>query len=170
MPDRHGFDRSSQQRRNTRIVIFVLAVAAVCLAGLGVLLATNHIDATAGTATTAPTTTTPTAASAAEAHQVALALRRLTTDPESLVASASPGPARGHADQGVPAGSTIDVNEASWAPDGYGGGTILVTLTSPGLPPATYAVIMVRETNAWKVLETVPITASTPSPSNRPTR
>jgi hypothetical protein len=151
-------------------VILVLAVAAVCLGGLGVLLATNHVDATAGKATTAPATGGTTPASAAEAHQVALALRRLTTDPESLVASDNPGPVRGNAEQGVPPGSTIDVNEASWAPDGHGGGTILATLTSPGLPPATYAVIMVRESNAWKVLETVPITQAGPSPSDRPTR
>jgi hypothetical protein len=68
---------------------------------------------------------------------------------------------RGHAQQGAPAGSTIAVDEASWAPDGHGGGTILATLTSPGLPPVSYAVVMVRENNAWKVLETVPISGPT---------
>ena len=92
-----------------------------------------------------------------QAHQVAEALGRLTTDPDSLVATSSREQVGQRASDGVPPGSTFEVDEASWAPDGVGGGTISATLRTPGQPPVTYAVVMVSEDGGWKVAATVPL-------------
>src|SRR5215831_761675 len=89
-----------------------------------------------------------------QADQVAAALRKLSSDPQSLVASETRSQVNGHARQAVPPGSTVVPDARSWAPDGLGGGTMLVTITAPGHAPVSYYAVMVKEANQWKVLAT----------------
>jgi hypothetical protein len=135
------------------IGVVVLAVAAVA-----VFLLTERPSP--GSAQAAPHSAP---LSSSQAHEVAVALGRLVTNPDSLVASTSRGQVGGHAKPAVPAGSTVAVDEASWAPDGAGGGVIAVTVRSPGRPPTTYAAVMVLEAGQWKVVATEPIADSTPT-------
>jgi hypothetical protein len=105
----------------------------------------------------------------AQAREVAAALGRLATDPTSLVAYMSQKRVAGRAQLGVPARSTVTVDERSWLPDGAGGGIILVTVTSPGMPAVTYAAVMIHEPNGWKVAETVPVARTmAPTPTSSP--
>jgi len=129
----------------------VLAAAGVVVVGAVVLvgalaLAQHRRPKTMGVPATA---TAPT-----QAQQVAQALASLSTHPQSLVASGAAGQVDGQARRAVPAGSKVAVDEKSWAPDGLGGGTILVTVTPPGEPPHAYAAVMVLERGQWKVLAT----------------
>jgi hypothetical protein len=107
-----------------------------------------------GSGTSAESATPP---AANEAREVTEALRRLPTDPESLVATGSREQVGQRARDGVPSGSTVEVDESSWAPDGTGGGVIVATVDSPGLPSVTYAVAMAVENGEWKVVATMPI-------------
>jgi len=129
----------------------VAVVAVVVLAGALVL--TQNRDRKVATPAAE-------ASSPEQARQVAQALASLTTDPQSLVASGAAGQVNGRARQAVPAGSKVVVDEKSWAPDGLGGGTIMVTVTAPGEPPVTYATVMVPEDGKWKVLATFPLTTT----------
>jgi hypothetical protein len=152
--------------------MIAVGVAVLCLAAVAALLLADQPKS--GSAQHTPSIATSTVANspaaAAQAHQVAVALSRLATDPDSLVASSSRGQVAGRAREGVPIGSTIQVNEASWEPDGAGGGVIAVTVRSPALPPVTYAVVMVLEGGRWKVIATVPAAGVTPSSTSGPTR
>lgn len=139
--------------RSVKLLVGLAALAVVAVAAV-LLIGRASSDAIG---TTAPVTTSRSAEpSGKQAHQVAEALGRLTTDPDSLVATGSREQVGQSAREGVPAGSTLDVDEASWAPDGVGGGAIAATLHSPGQPPVTYAVVMVSESGKWKVTATVP--------------
>jgi hypothetical protein len=61
-----------------------------------------------------------------------------------------------------PTGTSVNVDESSWAPDGTGtGGTMLITLAAPGRQPVSYVAIMVKEQQGWKVLATVPLKETT---------
>jgi len=100
-----------------------------------------------------------------QAEEVVAALAKLVSDPASLVASGAGPEALAGARVAVPAGSKVDVAKPSWASDGVGGGTVLVTVSSPQNPPVTYAAVMVHESDGWKVLATVPLASSTPVPS-----
>ena len=97
------------------------------------------------------------AASTGDAQGAAAALSKLVASPSTLVASSSRLRVDGHARQGVPLGSKVTTNVASWMPDGLGGGVMQVTITAPGQASVTYAAIMVHEPDGWKVLETIPI-------------
>src|ERR1022692_1850100 len=103
-----------------------------------------------------------------QADQVAAALRKLATDPRSLVASGARPGVGGRARQAVAPGSTVVPDPRSWAPDGLGGGTMLVTITAPGRVPVSYYAVLVREAGQWKVLATIglpaPVAASPGSP------
>lgn len=138
----------------SRRQVIVATVAVVVLIGVAttafLLLGPRGGDAPAATA---PPTLTP--ADTQDADAVAVALRGLATDPGALVASAAREQVGGQATQAVPPGSTVTPDSASWAPDGVGGGTMTVTLAAPGQPATTYAVVMVREGDTWKVLATV---------------
>jgi hypothetical protein len=136
----------------------LLGIAALAVVATVVVLLLTRSTSEAGR----PSAATGSAeASGNQAHQVAEALGRLTTDPDSLVATGSRDQVGQSAREGVPAGSTIEVDEASWAPDGVGGGTISATLHSPGQPSVTYAVVMVSESGKWKVAATVPLAEPT---------
>lgn len=94
---------------------------------------------------------------ASQSKEVADALKKLATDPESLIASSSRRQVAGKASQAVPAGSKVVSDEKSWLPDGAGGGVMTVTITPPGKAPVSYAAVMVQENGRWKVLATVPM-------------
>ena len=94
-------------------------------------------------------------AASRQGDQVAAALRRLPRDPPSLVASGARSQVAGRARQAFPPGTTVVPDARSWAPDGLGGGTMLVTVTVPGHAPVRYDVIMVSEAGRWKVLATI---------------
>jgi hypothetical protein len=89
------------------------------------------------------------------ADQVAAALRGLASDPQALVASGAKSEVRGRARQAVPRGSGVVPDVKSWAPDGVGGGSMLVTIKAPGKAPVSYYAIMIREDGQWKVLATI---------------
>lgn len=95
-----------------------------------------------------------------EAAAVAEALGGLADNPDSLVAADVRSAIGGRAREAVPAGSTVSANPASWQPDGLGGGTMTVTVTSPGQPAVTYTAVMVKEESGWKVVGTVPLNPS----------
>jgi hypothetical protein len=92
-----------------------------------------------------------------EAESAATALRALATDPASLLAAGVRQQVGARVSVAVPPGTAVDPDVTSWAPDGVGGGTMSVTLRMPGRGPVAYAVIMIREGSAWKVLATVPL-------------
>jgi hypothetical protein len=92
-----------------------------------------------------------------EAHAVATALGQLADKPAELVAADVQSAIAGRAAEAVPKGSTITPNEASWHPDGLGGGTMTVTVTLSGKPAVTYSAIMVKEKTGWKVVGTMPM-------------
>jgi ABC-type molybdate transport system substrate-binding protein len=139
-------------KQQTKILLGIAALAVVATAVV-LMLTRSTSDSGRPSASAEP--------SGNQAHQVAEALGRLTTDPDSLVATGSREQVGQRAREGVPAGSTIEVDEASWAPDGVGGGTISATLRSPGQPPVTYAVVMVSESGKWKVAATIPLAEPT---------
>ena len=150
-------------KQSTKVVLGVAVLAVVATAVVVFLASRSSSDADAAKGTTSVSSTPR--PSGNQAHQVAVALGRLTTDPGSLVAAGSRDQVGQRARDGVPAGSSVEVDEASWAPDGVGGGTITATLRSPGLPPVTYAVVMVSEAGKWKVAATVPITDTETEPT-----
>ncbi|MDG5808735.1 hypothetical protein P9869_40120 [Streptomyces ossamyceticus] len=98
-----------------------------------------------------------------QAQQVAAALEKLATNPSSLVAAGAQAEVKGRAAQGVPKGSKVTPEPATWAPDGAGGGVMAVTVAAPGRPTVSYAAVMVNENGAWKVLATMKL------PDARPT-
>lgn len=157
-------------RRN--LVIASAAVALIVVAGAAIYLLRirdTGEQAQAGQPSVPPTSTGTSAVPANQAHDVALALRALGEDPGSLVASSSRAQVGDRVLKGVPPGSTVVPDEASWAPDGVGGGVIAVSLRSPGLPTTDFAVVMVLESGHWKVAATVPISEQPPA-SGGPTR
>lgn len=143
-------------------VAFSLAVMALLAAAAWITLTLGSSSGEDSSTSSAVTTTTTSAeAPANQAHEVAVALGQLATDPDSLVAAGSRGHVGQRAREGVPAGSSVEVNEASWAPDGVGGGTVEVAVSSLGLPTVSYVVVMVSEDGRWKVAATMPISDST---------
>jgi hypothetical protein len=129
-------------------VVFAAVAAAVAALVIGVFLMR-------GTGGHAGTASASSRSGRAQAGQVAAALQRLASDPESLVASGARSEVRGQARQAVPPGSTVVPDVKSWAPDGVGGGSMLVTIKAPGKSPASYYAVMVREDGQWKVLATI---------------
>jgi len=102
-----------------------------------------------------------------QAPVVAAALRRLATDPQSVVADQARPFVAGRAGQAVPSGSRVAPDERTWSPDGAGGGTMLLTITTPDGTARTYEAVMVTEAGQWKVLATFALDGPgvAPSPS-----
>lgn len=106
----------------------------------------------------------PTAESAApltpEATAVARVIADLPADPELNVASSVLA-------QGIdltsvlPAGTTIEVDATSWAPENGMTGVMAATIKRPGETPKDYGVFMVLEADVWKVAGTVEIVEDT---------
>lgn len=156
-------------RRSRAVLLLACAGVIAAIAGAGIALLTQGSgSASAGTPASlrpsTPASLRPHSASAAagtgDAQRVADALRKLPDNPQALVASGAQGQVAGRARQAIPPGTTVTPDEKSWAPDGVGGGTMLVTVTVPGHAPVTYDAIMVSEGGQWKVLATVPVAAS----------
>jgi hypothetical protein len=98
----------------------------------------------------------------AQAHEVVVALAKLASDPATLVATGTGPQALAGARAAVPVGSRVVASEGSFAPDGAGGGTVMVTVTPPQGGPVSYAAVMVHEAGGWKVLATLPLARSAP--------
>ncbi len=145
---------------NRKLAIAIAAATLVVLGGAAYLLWFRGGDgeqAQAGQASAAPPSPATSTAPANQAHDVAAALRGLATDPGSLVASSSREQVGDDASKGVPPGSTVVPDEASWAPDGAGGGVIAVSVRPPGLPESTFAAVVVLKSGHWKVAATMPL-------------
>lgn len=141
--------------RNSIIAGVVLTAAAVG----GVLWWAGHDDpAVRNTRTSSESSAAP----GDEAHEVAVALGRLATEPESLVASSVREQVAGRVPEAIPVDSKVEVDEGSWSPDGAGGGVIAVAITSPGRGTTDYAAIMLLEGAEWKVVATVPMPDEVP--------
>ena len=138
----------------TRPQWIVAGVVAVVVLGAGVTLAATSGG---GDGNGDPASGLP---GLEEAAAVAAALSELASKPDNLVAADVRSAVGARARQAVPAGSTISANPASWQPDGLGGGTMTVTVTSPGQAPVTYSAVMVKQADGWKVLGTVPMAPS----------
>jgi hypothetical protein len=145
--------------------VLVLADA-VLIASVGAFAAWHRSppEPAAAAAPAAVATRSPVTASAkrAQAHEAARALKRLESDPQALVAGGSRRALRGGARTAVPAGAKVTPVERSWSPDGVGGGVMTVKVAAPGHAPVSYAAVMIRERDGWKVLATVPLTGKHP--------
>ncbi|MBA8988847.1 hypothetical protein FHW23_000079 [Curtobacterium pusillum] len=110
------------------------------------------LDGAAGS----PTSTASVSANEKEAADATKALRKLTTDPKSLVPDDQKRTVT--IADAVPKGSIIHVSQKSWAPASKSSGTLVATLSSPGLDDATYLVSMMKEDGKWVVVGTLPVT------------
>lgn len=146
------------KRSRTALWLACACVIAV-IAGVGIALLAGG-RGSAGAPASAQSLPASAAARAMDAKRVADALRKLPDDPQALVASEAQGQVAGRARRAIPPGTTVAPDEKSWAPDGVGGGTMLVTVTMPGHAPVTYDAIMVSQGGQWKVLATIPVAAS----------
>jgi len=152
--------------RRSRAAVLVLCagvIAVIAGGGIVFVMRGGGSGGAAAPASVPSISASVAAAGAADADQVADALRKLPGDPQELVASGAQGQVAGRARQAIPPGTTVTPYEKSWAPDGVGGGTMLVTVAVPGRAPVTYDAIMVSEGGRWKVLATVPVAASPPA-------
>ncbi|MEV6006061.1 hypothetical protein AB0M29_04575 [Streptomyces sp. NPDC051976] len=140
-------------RTRRGLLVGAVVVAAGLLALLAVMLTRHGGDSAAG-AEQKGDGPTPSADAHQQARQVATALTKLATDPSSLVAAGARTEVKDRAAQGVPKGSKVTPEPATWAPDGAGGGVMTVTVASPGRPAVSYAAVMVHESGGWKVLAT----------------
>ena len=96
-----------------------------------------------------------------EAHEVAVALRKLTTDPEALVARISRPVVGRRARQAVPARAKVTPQESSLAPGRpWRRGDERADLEPCGVERRLRG-DPVRERSGWKVLATVPIRGGT---------
>jgi hypothetical protein len=135
-----------------------VAVVAVVVLGGGAAFGWHHWH-DSDDKQSAPTDTQP---SPADAHQVALALAKMPSRPQDLIATDVRSAVGTQAKQALPPGATITANEATWHPDGLGGGTITATVTAPGAPTTVYTVMMIKEPTGWKVVGTMPMAPTAP--------
>ncbi len=156
-----------------RVAIGAVVAVVLCVVAIAVVLVVNRHNQSPAAGNISASSTVPSPAvdpDNTEAHEVATALKRLSADPDSLVASTGRELVADHARQAVPPGSTVEIDEHSWAPDRTGGGVIMVAITSPGRETTNYAVIMQSEDSEWKVAATLPITMPPASTTPSPTR
>ena len=93
---------------------------------------------------------------ASQGQEVARAIEDLVKHPNQSMAATTDVPTD-EASLALPPGSAIRADAASWAPDGVGGGTMIVTVTTPWLVSQEYSAVMVQQGGSWKVLATFPI-------------
>lgn len=98
----------------------------------------------------------------ADAHAVAQALAALPDKPADYVAADVRSAVAPQVAGALPPGATLSADEATWHPDGLDGGTITVTMTATGAPPATFTAVMVKEPSGWKVVATIPMSPGGP--------
>lgn len=93
----------------------------------------------------------------AEGPAVARSVESAAARPEQVLAQSALDDVGPDLREVLPAGTTIEVVDGSWAPDGFGGGTVVADVTYPGRAPRTYLVVVQQEDGAWKILSTVPV-------------
>jgi hypothetical protein len=153
--------RRQFMKRSRAALLLACAFVIAVVAGAGIaLIVPGHRSAGAAAPAAVPSFAPSAAASTEDGQRVADTLRKLPGDPQALVASEAQGQVAGRARQAIPSGTTVTPDEKSWAPDGVGGGAMLVTVTVPGHAPVTYDAIMVSQGGQWKVLATIPVAAS----------
>ena len=141
------------------VVIILGALTAVATVTVAVvLLLPVAIGSPVGTPDAVNASTPATASAPTEAEAVATALQHLPDDPASLIPSERSSELNDRVGEAVPTGTTIEVFPESWAPDGLGGGIMLLTLSPPAAPAETFAAVMIEERTGWKVLSTFPVT------------
>lgn len=132
---------------------FVILLVIVVLLGSG---ATWYFalggKTTVAHAMVGPTPTPSVSAAEKEAADATNALRKLTSDPRSLVPTGQEGSVT--IADAVPKGSKIQVSQKSWAAASKSSGTLVATLSSPGLADTTYLVSMMKEGGRWVVIGT----------------
>lgn len=142
MPSSWVFGAIGSPRRSTRrahLLWFLVVGVVVC-----------------GGACTSDEPAPPEVSATTAVAQVVAALELLETDPDQ-VAAQGVSEMVGDLREALPAGSKIDADPASWAPDGTGlGGVITVSVTAGGGASTDYLVVMVNEPTGWKVLATFP--------------
>jgi hypothetical protein len=107
-----------------------------------------------------PTHTSTSSISNVEASTIGAALSRLASSPEELIAAGS-GFTPEQARTAFPPGTAVTPEPSTWRPDGTGlGGVMRVTVTSGGGEPRIYLAVLVKESGAWKVLATLPVTGT----------
>lgn len=67
--------------------------------------------------------------------------------------------------EGLSSAARVETHPETWRSDGFGGGTMTVTVTEPARPSVTYLVVLVHQEDGWKIAATYPVdTTSTPRP------
>lgn len=92
-----------------------------------------------------------------EGNAVASTLENLGDRPSNLAAKGVEAEVSDGVAAALPAGTVIDADEATWTPDGVGGGTMQVAVSRPGAAPIDYLAVVVKEAGAWKVLATMDV-------------
>lgn len=151
--------------RRSRGWLIGAIIATLCVTVVIVVLLVPHGHQAGSAGEPRPTSSGKADSAAAQAQQVANALKKLTTNPASLVAAGAQADVGGRAAQALPAGSKVTPDPKSWEPDGLGGGVMTVSVTSPGSPPVDYAAVMVNEGGAWKVLATWKLSDQSQAPT-----
>lgn len=102
----------------------------------------------AGSASSSPPANAP-----SDAEAAASVLTTLADDP---VAGAAAGTRSAvDPDAALPPGTKLAPDQQTWAPDGIGGGTMEVVLSTPGRSDERFIAVMVKEDGQWKVLGTL---------------
>jgi hypothetical protein len=154
-------------RRRTLLIIGAVLAALVVVAtvAFSIGLPGQKTPELAGPANSSSATAPPSSSAAPppdssasqpaiDARSVSQALQELAKDPARLMASDVKNAVSGNARDAIPNGSNVATEEESWAPDGLGGGTMIVTITPPNEPSQQYAAVMVKEDGNWKVFST----------------
>lgn len=147
-----GAPLNSQTRawqRNMRPIV-TAAVITVVLA-LGAWWWTHPTSHASNTPTAAATDT----AGASQGQAAAVALQQVETNPAALVPADLKDTMGASVALAVPAGTRVVADPGTWVPSTAGGGVIDAQLTYPDGTTTKVAVIMVEESDGWKVLQTV---------------
>ena len=124
----------------------------VAIAGAGVLWWWVHSASTA-----APLATPTPATTYADAEAAAGALELLESNPAALLPAELEGELGDAVTQAVPAGTQVAADASTWVPSTVGGGVIEAVLDYPDGTSQRIAVVMVPESDGWKVLQTIPL-------------
>lgn len=87
-----------------------------------------------------------------DAGQVAELIENVASDPSSAVSEELASEV--DFDVALPPGSDVTPMVKTWAPDGFGGGTMNATMSVPGQPDEQYLVVVVKTDDGWKIIGT----------------
>lgn len=87
-----------------------------------------------------------------DAGQVADLIGSVAADPSSAVSEELASEA--DLSEALPPGSKVAPMVETWAPDGFGGGTMNATMSVPGQPDERYLVVVVETGEGWKIIGT----------------